>query len=144
MFSGTGNNIPTNMIDYPLRLFVCTPFTKVDFYTGLVLRAIGIPLSLFTVLFAVARTVGWTAQWAEAASEPSLKISRPRQVGMVPPPTSMIISLEVELIMSSIAGTRRAAGCARGEFIHLKLVDSNSIHTVSRAERRRPAFYNIN
>ncbi|GMH43029.1 hypothetical protein BSKO_10951 [Bryopsis sp. KO-2023] len=55
-------------------------YPNVDFYSGIVLRAMGIPISMFTVLFAVARTVGWVAQWMEMASEPVPKITRPRQM----------------------------------------------------------------
>ena len=55
-------------------------YPNVDFYSGIILKAMGIPLSMFTVLFAVARTVGWVSQWQEMISEPSQKISRPRQL----------------------------------------------------------------
>jgi citrate synthase len=55
-------------------------YPNVDFYSGIILRAMGIPPSLFTVLFAVARTVGWCAQWAEMMGDPSQKIGRPRQL----------------------------------------------------------------
>ncbi len=55
-------------------------YPNVDFYSGIILKAMGIPLSMFTVLFAVARTVGWVSQWTEMISEPSQKISRPRQL----------------------------------------------------------------
>ena len=55
-------------------------YPNVDFYSGIILRAMGIPASLFTVLFAVARTVGWCAQWAEMMGDPSQKIGRPRQL----------------------------------------------------------------
>lgn len=55
-------------------------YPNVDFYSGIVLRAMGIPVSMYTVLFAVARTVGWVAQWKEMAEEPLQKISRPRQI----------------------------------------------------------------
>ncbi len=54
-------------------------FPNVDFYSGIVLKAMGFPTSMFTVLFAVARTVGWIAQWREMISDPEQKISRPRQ-----------------------------------------------------------------
>lgn len=54
-------------------------YPNLDFYSGIVLRAIGFPISMFTVLFAVARTVGWVAQWMEMAEEPVSKITRPRQ-----------------------------------------------------------------
>jgi citrate synthase len=52
----------------------------VDFYSGIIYSAIGIPQSMFTVMFAIARTVGWVAHWQEMIAEPSMKISRPRQL----------------------------------------------------------------
>ena len=55
-------------------------FPNVDFYSGIILRAMGIPTALFTVMFAVARTVGWVAQWNEMITDPSQKIGRPRQL----------------------------------------------------------------
>ena len=55
-------------------------FPNVDFYSGVVLSAIGFPTTMFTVLFAVARTVGWVAQWNEMISDPAQKIGRPRQL----------------------------------------------------------------
>ena len=55
-------------------------FPNVDFYSGLALTAMGVPLSLFTCLFAVGRGVGWIAQWKESIEDPTRKISRPRQV----------------------------------------------------------------
>ena len=55
-------------------------FPNVDFYSGIILKAMGFPTSMFTVLFAVARTVGWVAQWKEMIEDPSQRISRPRQL----------------------------------------------------------------
>ncbi len=55
-------------------------FPNVDFYSGIILKAMGFPTSMFTVLFAVARTVGWVSQWKEMMEEPSLRIGRPRQL----------------------------------------------------------------
>tara|TARA_B110000483_G_scaffold125894_1_gene151252 strand:+ start:436 stop:1761 length:1326 start_codon:yes stop_codon:yes gene_type:complete len=55
-------------------------YPNVDFYSGIIFRAIGIPTSMFTVLFSVARTVGWVAQWNEMIEDPSQKIGRPRQL----------------------------------------------------------------
>ncbi len=55
-------------------------FPNVDFYSGIILKAIGFPTSMFTVLFAVARTVGWVAQWKEMIEDPSQRIGRPRQL----------------------------------------------------------------
>jgi len=55
-------------------------YPNVDFYSGIIFRAMGIPTTMFTVLFAVARTVGWVAQWNEMVEDPSQKIGRPRQL----------------------------------------------------------------
>ena len=55
-------------------------YPNVDFYSGITLRALGFPAEMFTVLFAVARTVGWIAQWKEMIEDPSQKIGRPRQL----------------------------------------------------------------
>jgi citrate synthase len=55
-------------------------YPNVDFYSGIILQAMGIPTSMFTVLFAVARTVGWISQWKEMMEDPSQRIGRPRQV----------------------------------------------------------------
>ena len=55
-------------------------YPNVDFYSGITLKAMGFPTSMFTVLFAVARTVGWIAQWKEMIEDPSQKIGRPRQL----------------------------------------------------------------
>lgn len=55
-------------------------FPNVDFYSGVILSAIGFPTTMFTVLFALARTVGWVAQWNEMISDPGQKIGRPRQL----------------------------------------------------------------
>jgi citrate synthase len=55
-------------------------FPNVDFYSGITLSAMGFPTSMFTVLFSLARTVGWIAQWQEMMADPSQKIGRPRQL----------------------------------------------------------------
>ncbi|HEX7007394.1 MAG TPA: citrate synthase [Alphaproteobacteria bacterium] len=55
-------------------------YPNVDFYSGIIFQAIGFPTSMFTALFAVARTVGWVAQWNEMVEDPSQKIGRPRQL----------------------------------------------------------------
>src|SRR5688572_841869 len=55
-------------------------YPNVDFYSGITLKALGFPTSMFTVLFAVARTVGWIAQWKEMIGDPNYKIARPRQL----------------------------------------------------------------
>jgi citrate synthase len=55
-------------------------YPNVDFYSGIVLRAIGIPTNMFTVLFAIGRLPGWIAQWKESMDDPAWKLCRPRQV----------------------------------------------------------------
>jgi citrate synthase len=55
-------------------------YPNVDFYSGIILKAMGFPTSMFTVLFAIARTVGWVAQWNEMIADPDQKIGRPRQL----------------------------------------------------------------
>ena len=55
-------------------------YPNVDFYSGIILKAMGFPTSMFTVLFAVARTVGWISQWKEMMEDPAQRIGRPRQL----------------------------------------------------------------
>jgi citrate synthase len=55
-------------------------YPNIDFYSGIVLRAMGIPTNMFTVMFAIGRLPGWIAQWKEDVTDPEMKISRPRQV----------------------------------------------------------------
>lgn len=55
-------------------------YPNVDFYSGIILRAMGFPVSMFTALFAVARTVGWVSQWKEMIEDPAQRIGRPRQI----------------------------------------------------------------
>ena len=55
-------------------------YPNVDFYSGVILSAIGFPTTMFTALFALARTVGWVAQWNEMIGDPEQKIGRPRQL----------------------------------------------------------------
>ena len=55
-------------------------YPNVDFYSGIIYRALGIPANMFTVLFAVARAAGWVAQWKEMIEDPTMKIGRPRQL----------------------------------------------------------------
>jgi len=55
-------------------------YPNVDFYTGLIYRAMGFPTKMFTVLFAIGRLPGWIAQWREMINDPSTKIGRPRQL----------------------------------------------------------------
>ncbi|MCB1895286.1 MAG: citrate (Si)-synthase, partial [Rhodocyclaceae bacterium] len=55
-------------------------YPNVDFYSGIVQKALGIPTSMFTCIFALARTVGWMVQWEEMITDPEYKIGRPRQL----------------------------------------------------------------
>jgi len=55
-------------------------YPNVDFYSGIIYSALGIPRSMFTVMFAIARTVGWVAHWQEMIADPAMRIGRPRQV----------------------------------------------------------------
>ena len=55
-------------------------FPNVDFYSGIILEAMGFPTSMFTPIFALSRTVGWISQWKEMISDPTMKIGRPRQL----------------------------------------------------------------
>ena len=65
-------------------------FPNVDFYSGIILKAIGFPTSMFTVLFALARTVGWVAHWNEMITDPGQKIGRPRQLYLGPAHRSLV------------------------------------------------------
>ncbi len=62
-------------------------YPNVDFYSGILLRAIGIPTNMFTVCFAIGRLPGWIAQWKEQHDDPTSKILRPRQIYIGPTET---------------------------------------------------------
>jgi citrate synthase len=55
-------------------------YPNVDFYSGIIYSALGIPRSMFTVMFAIARTAGWVAHWCEMVADPHMRIGRPRQL----------------------------------------------------------------
>jgi citrate synthase len=59
-------------------------YPNVDFYSGIIYQALGLPVAMFPVLFAIPRTVGWLAQWLEMINDPDLRIARPRQVYLGP------------------------------------------------------------
>jgi citrate synthase len=65
-------------------------YPNVDFYSGIVLRAIGIPTNMFTVLFAIGRLPGWIAQWKESMDDPNWKLGRPRQIYTGPLKTKFV------------------------------------------------------
>jgi len=60
-------------------------YPNVDFYSGIIYQAMGLPLTMFPVMFAIPRTVGWLAQWQEMIADPEQKIARPRQIYIGPP-----------------------------------------------------------
>ena len=55
-------------------------YANVDFYSGIIYQAMGFPVAMFPVLFAIPRTVGWLSQWVELLNDPDQKIARPRQI----------------------------------------------------------------
>jgi len=59
-------------------------YPNIDFYSGIVLRAIGIPTNMFTVMFAIGRLPGWISQWRESMNDPDWRIARPRQIYIGP------------------------------------------------------------
>ena len=59
-------------------------YPNVDFYSGLIMKALGIPINMFTAIFALARTVGWLAHWKEMIEDPDQRITRPRQLYVGP------------------------------------------------------------
>ncbi len=65
-------------------------YPNVDFYSGIILRAMGIPTNMFTVMFAIGRLAGWIAQWKECADDPKWKLGRPRQIYTGPKKTRYI------------------------------------------------------
>ena len=84
---GTGNNPLLQVAQELERVALSDPYfiekklyPNVDFYSGIILEAMGFPTAMFTPIFALARTVGWIAQWKEMLDDPHLKIGRPRQL----------------------------------------------------------------
>ena len=97
-----------NITDHPLldvameleRIAVSDPYfverklyPNVDFYSGIILKAIGIPTSMFTVIFALARTIGWITHWLEMQADPASRINRPRQL-YTGTPTRTVLPIE--------------------------------------------------
>ena len=86
---GVGNNPKLQVAKELERIALDDPyfrdkklFPNVDFYSGIILEAMGFPTSMFTPIFALSRTVGWIAQWKEMIGDPTQKIGRPRQLYM--------------------------------------------------------------
>ena len=63
--------------DYFVERRLCP---NVDFYSGIIYKALGVPVNMFTVMFAIARTAGWVAHWMEMKADPAQRIARPRQL----------------------------------------------------------------
>jgi len=75
-------------------------YPNVDFYSGIIYKALGIPINMFTVMFAIARTAGWVAHWLEMKADPSQRIARPRQL-YVGPSTRDYIAMEQREAMAA-------------------------------------------
>ena len=85
--------IAKNLEDIALKddFFVSNKlYPNVDFYSGMIYKAIGFPVNMFTVLFAIGRLPGWIAHWREMMQEPSAKIGRPRQLHTGPSYTDYV------------------------------------------------------
>ena len=83
-------------------------YPNVDFYSGITLKAMGFPTSMFTVLFAVARTVGWISQWSEMIEDPQQKIGRPRQLY-----TGVTRRDYVDIGQAQVSGATKSVGWAK-------------------------------
>ncbi len=89
-------------------------YPNVDFYSGLIYRALGIPTSMFTVLFAVARTIGWMVQWKEMIEDPERVIGRPRQLYVGPAQREHSCRVERGHIPGVTGCSHRKVRCAHG------------------------------
>ena len=87
-------------------------YPNVDFYSGVIYSALGIPRSMFTVMFAIARTAGWVAHWQEMIADPAMKIGRPRQLYTGPTQRDYLESIS--------AGRGRAARRASTAHVHTR------------------------
>jgi len=65
-------------------------YPNIDFYSGIIFRALGLPPAMFTPIFAVARAVGWVAQWNEMIADPETRLFRPRQLYTGPPERALV------------------------------------------------------
>jgi len=85
-------------------------YPNVDFYSGLIMKALGFPINMFTAIFALSRTVGWLAHWKEMIEDPDQRITRPRQL-YVGPAQRPFASLDVRS-KSNGAAARMPSGPA--------------------------------
>src|SRR5260370_32623612 len=86
-------------------------YPNVDFYSGIIFRALGLPPAMFTPVFAVARTVGWVAHWNEMMTDPETRLSRPRQLYTGPAERPLVAIAEREAHEPFVG---RAAGAVEG------------------------------
>jgi citrate synthase len=91
-------------------------YPNVDFYSGLIYRALGIPTSMFTVMFAMARTLGWIAQWKEMINDPERVIGRPRQLYIGPAQREFISRTERGHIPGKTGCSNKKHRCGHGRF----------------------------
>jgi hypothetical protein len=82
-------------------------YPNVDFYSGIIYSALGIPRSMFTVMFAIARTVGWVAHWLEMIADPNMRISRPRQLYTGPVPRDYVSTVHALALWRSLPAGQR-------------------------------------
>ena len=87
-------------------------YPNIDFYSGITLKAMGFPVSMFTVLFAVARTVGWIAQWKEMIEDPHQKIGRPRQLYTGAPQRDYVKMGDALSVFSVVSDFSNRPACA--------------------------------
>jgi citrate synthase len=84
-------------------------YPNVDFYSGLIYQALGIPTTMFTVMFAIPRTSGWVAQWLELINDKEQKIARPKQLYVGPPTREFVPASERAAGVSSAASASSSA-----------------------------------
>ena len=120
MFEVTGKN---PLLDIALELerialedeyFVTRKlYPNVDFYSGLIYQAMGFPVTMFPVLFAIPRTSGWIAQWEEMLLDPEQKIARPKQIYIGAHAAGLRAAGEAELNGAKVRRLRRCEGARR-------------------------------
>ena len=114
-------------------------YPNIDFYSGITLKAMGFPTSMFTVLFAVARTVGWIAQWKEMIDDPAQKIGRPRQLYTGAPQreySRWAIAEIQDCVRAAIVSRTAAAACALGAFPSSNRITWSSLASAASCVRR--------
>ena len=108
-------------------------YPNIDFYSGITLKALGFPTTMFTVLFAVARTVGWIAQWKEMVEDPSQKIGRPRQLYTGASAARLRADLQAPLGRAAASAKRRSPDTAAAA-LTLGVASPESIRLATRSK----------